>query len=149
MKALLSPEEPAGDKAGCWNVRVTFPSAHGNLLISALSCFSVVEGAWGWCGGSAERGWVLLAVLGSGSAAPSPSVGFGISCLQGVRAGSDCRSIEQFSEASHTLVAISSPRSWSKEGGKALLRVCVGQTLPTSTGRRVPLQELPDKSPGT
>lgn len=46
---------------------------------------------------------MLLAVPGSGSAAPSPSVGFGISCPQGVRAGSDCRSIEQFSEASRTL----------------------------------------------
>lgn len=40
MKALLSPEQPAGD-ACCWDVQVLFPAAHGTLPSFALSCCSV------------------------------------------------------------------------------------------------------------
>lgn len=89
---------------------------------------------------------MVLAVLGSGSPAPSPKVGFGISHPQGLRACRNFKSIDQFSEGITHYCCHFLPKSCSKEGGKALLRVCVGQTLPASTGTRVPLRQFPDKS---
>lgn len=116
--------------------QVTPSPAHGNLPLPALSCCSVLPGAlqggagcaWLWqlCPLSFHEVWHL-----------SPS---GTEGLQ------HFKSIESSVRASQPIAATSSPRSWSKERGKALLGVCVGQTLPASTGRRGRLQELPEKS---
>ena len=87
---MLQVEIGDGDKVGCLNVQVTRLSADGNLLISFLSCFSVlvcrvlsgapIPGAlsWEWCWRLCREVLVaclpracsvMLAVSGSGSPA--------------------------------------------------------------------------------
>lgn len=85
VKAFLSPEEPGGDKG--YLPSCSWEPAHLGPVL--LLC-----GSWG----SAGRCWVGLPVPGSGSSAPSPSTGFGISHPQGLRACSNFKSIDQSSE---------------------------------------------------
>lgn len=66
MKALLSPEQPAGDVC-CWDVQVLFPAAHGTLPSFALSCCSV-PGVGAGISGQGCAG-ALLALPGSDSSA--------------------------------------------------------------------------------